>query len=290
VKIVSLLPGATETIVALGAADALVGISHSCDDPAVAELPRVTRSRVPVGASSGEVDRVVRECLDRRESLYAIDVERLAALEPDLIITQGLCDVCAVTGEEVDQALYFVRTTPRVLSSEPRTVAQVLDSILEIGNAIGRDGAALDLVHRLRERVRAVQMASTRPEPKPRVAFLEWLDPPMCGGHWNPELVAMAGGLDGIGRPGEPSRSIRWSELIRWRPDLLCVACCGNTADRTGAELAEVLRARRDLAGLPCARNGRIHVFDGVGLFARPGPRIVESFEALAGAITACRS
>lgn len=280
-KVVSLLPGATETIVALGAADLLVGVSHACDDPAVKHLPRLTRTRVPQDAPSPEVDRRVRECLARGESLYTIDASLLDRLEPDLIVTQGLCDVCAVTGREVYQALSAVQTAPRVLSSEPRSVFDVWDSIMDIGAALGRKSAALDMVESLRARVRAVEAKAARTVRRPRVAFLEWLDPPMCGGHWNPELVRFAGGRDGIGRPGEPSRAIGWQEIVAWNPDVLCVACCGYAADRTRAELDEVLQLPQ-LADLPFIRSGRIHVFDGVGLFARPGPRLADSLEALA--------
>ncbi len=284
VRVVSLLPSATEIVVAVGAAESLVGVSHSCDDPAVAHLPRLTRTRVPAGAPSCEIDAVVRDCLAMGESLYAIDVETLAALEPDLVITQGLCEVCAVTKREVDGALCAVQARPRVLSSEPRTVTQVLQSIREIGQALGRDGAAGELVIALQRRIESVRARTAAASYRPRVAFLEWLDPPMCGGHWNPELVEIAGGVDGIGRTGQASRTTGWEAIAAWQPEVLCVACCGYSAGRAEEELTGVLR-RPDLASLPFARAGRVHVFDGVGLFARPGPRIVDSLELLADAI-----
>jgi iron complex transport system substrate-binding protein len=283
-KVVSLLPSATETVIALGAEADLVGVSHSCDDPAVTHLPRLTRTRVPKDASSREIDAVVRDCLARGESLYTIDVETLGALEPDLVITQGLCDVCAATEREVDGALCMVQVTPRVVSSEPRTLPEVLESIIAIGSALGREAEAARLVAGLHRRIEAVRARTGSLPHRPRVAFLEWLDPPMCGGHWNPELVEMAGGLDGIGRAGEASRTIRWDEVVAWQPEVLCVACCGYSADRTRRELSPVL-GRPEIAALPFARAGRVHVFDGVGLFARPGPRIVDSLEALAGVL-----
>ncbi|MGH7630887.1 MAG: cobalamin-binding protein [Gemmatimonadales bacterium] len=279
-RVVSLLPGATEIILGLGAGDTLVGVSHSCDALAVAHLPRLTRTRVPTNASSGEIDAVVRECLSRGESLYTIDVEALGALEPDLVVTQGLCEVCAVTEREVDGALSSVQVTPRVVSADPHTLTEVLGSITEIGSALGRDDRAAELVAELRRRIDAVQARTVSLSRRPRVAFLEWLDPPMCGGHWNPELVDLAGGVDGIGRVGQASRTIRWEDVIAWQPEVLCVACCGYPADRTRVELDGVLR-RPELRALPFARNGCVHVFDGVGLFARPGPRIVESLEVL---------
>ncbi len=283
-RIVSLLPSATEIVVSLGAEDLLVGVSHSCDHPAIAHLPRLTRTRVPQQGSSGEIDAVVRDCLSNGESLYTIDGETLRGLEPDFIITQGLCDVCAVTEREVDGALCAVQAPPRVLSTEPHTLSQVLESILEIGSALGREVAAAQLVASLRQRIDAVRARAAALPWRPRVAFLEWLDPPMCGGHWNPELVALAGGVDGIGRAGRPSRTIRWDDVIAWQPEVLCVACCGYSAERTRTELDQVLR-RPELAALPFALTGRVQAFDGVGLFARPGPRIVESLERLSLAL-----
>jgi iron complex transport system substrate-binding protein len=286
VRVVSLLPSATEIILALGAEATLVGVSHSCDHPAVNHLTRLTRTRVPMHAPSGEIDAAVRECLGTGESLYSIDVQTLDALQPDLIITQGLCTVCAVSEREVQGALCGVQVAPRILSSEPRSVLQVLESITEIGRALGREAAAAELVAGLRHRIDAVAARARSVPQRPRVAFLEWLDPPMCGGHWNPELVEMAGGRDGIGRAGEPSRTIRWDEVAAWQPEVLCVACCGYPAERTRTELAEVLR-RPALGTLPFMRTERVHVFDGVGLFARPGPRIVESLERLSAALSA---
>ena len=283
-KVVSLLPSATEIVVALGAGDNLVGVSHSCDHPTVATLPRVTRTRIPCDASSREIDAVVRDCLSGGESLYTIDAELLSVLEPDLVITQGLCEVCAVTQREVNGALCTVQLPPRVVSSEPHTLAEVLESIAEIGSALGRDGAAAALVADLQQRIDAVRTRTASRRTRPRVAFLEWLDPPMCGGHWNPELVSLAGGVDGIGAAGEPSRSIRWEDVVAWKPEVLCVACCGYPAERTRRELDGLLQ-RRDLASLPFAATGQVHVFDGINLFSRPGPRIVDSLDALASAL-----
>ncbi|HEU5169560.1 MAG TPA: ABC transporter substrate-binding protein [Gemmatimonadales bacterium] len=284
-RIASLLPSATEIVCALGAGKSLVGISHSCDRPAGAlGLPRLTRTAVPMGVSSREIDHAVRDCLARGESLYTIDTEALAALDPDLVITQGLCDVCAVTKSEVDGALCVSRTAPRVLSLDACTLDQVLESVIEVGRAIEREAEAAALVADLRTRVERVRARSARLTRRPRVGFLEWVDPLMCGGHWNPELVALAGGEDGIGRAGEPSRTIEWRELTAWRPEVLIVACCGFTVERSRREVA-VLRERPGFRELPCARSGRIQVFDGAGLFSRPGPALVDSLELLAGVL-----
>jgi iron complex transport system substrate-binding protein len=284
-RVVSLLPSATEIVLALGAGEYLVGVSHSCDAPGVSHLPRLTRTRIPNQASSREIDAVVRDCLGKGESLYTIDAPRLGALEPDLIITQGLCEVCAVSDREVRGALCETQVAARVLSSEPQTVAEVLESIVEIGGALGKQDEATELVAELWRRVHTVCARTASRTARPRVAFLEWLDPPMCGGHWNPELVSMAGGLDGIRQAGLPSRTIRWEDVVAWQPEVLCVTCCGYPAEQTCGELARLLR-RPDLAALPFARTGRVYVFDGVGLFARPGPRIVDSLEQLALVLT----
>jgi len=280
-RIASLLPGATEIVLALGLEDALVAVSHSCDFPGrVASLPRVTRTRIPLDAPSREVDRIVRAALARGESLYEVDAERLDALSPDLIVTQGLCQVCAVGPGEVQRALPSLRSSPTVLSLEPKTLEETFAAITLVGEATGRCSRAERVVAGLRGRVDAVRRRRFAGARRPRVAFLEWIDPPISGGHWNPELVALAGGEDGLGRPGMPSRTIAWEELLAWQPDVLVAACCGYSAERTRRELA-AFRAQPGVAQLPCVRNGRVHVADGVALFSRPGPSLVESLERL---------
>jgi iron complex transport system substrate-binding protein len=284
-RIASLLPGATEIALALGLRQSLVAVSHSCDFPGrVARLPRVTRTRIPKEATSCEIDRIVRAALARGESLYQLDAECLDALEPDLILTQGICQVCAVGPGEVANALPALRSQPEVLSLEPRTLDETFAAILRVGDAANRAGRAERVVGALKRRVEAVR-ARQRPRRRPRVAFLEWIDPPICGGHWNPELVALAGGEDGLGRPGEPSRTLAWEELLDWQPDVLVVACCGYTVERTRADLA-LLCSRPDVAQLPCIQSGRVYVADGMSLFSRPGPSLVTSLEVLVEMIT----
>jgi iron complex transport system substrate-binding protein len=273
-----LLPGATEIALALGLRGSLVAVSHSCDFPGrVARLPRVTRTRVPREAASREIDRIVREALARGESLYEVDAERLDALAPDLILTQGICQVCAVGPGEVARAMPALRSAPDVLSLESRTLDETFAAMLEVGRAAGRAGRAQRVVAALRRRVDAVRERCRRTT-RTRVAFLEWIDPPICGGHWNTELVGIAGGVDGLGRIGEPSRTVTWEEIRAWDPEVLVAACCGYTAERTRAEL-EVLRG--ELTRMPCVRSGRVHVADGVALFSRPGPGLVASLEVL---------
>ena len=266
---------------ALGLETSLVGVSHSCDFPGpVATLPRVTRTRVPKDASSRAIDAEVRDCLAGGESLYEVDAELLDRLRPDLIVTQALCEVCAVGPGELGRALPALRSSPRVLTLAPRTLEQVFGDIEAVGQATGRTQCAARLVADHRRRVEAVRIRRARLSHRPRVAFLEWADPPMCGGHWNPELVELAGGRDGLGLPGEPSRTLAWDEVLEWRPEVMVLACCGFTAERAQVDL-ELLCERPGFSALPCARSGRVYVVDGVGRFSRPGPSLVDSLEAL---------
>jgi iron complex transport system substrate-binding protein len=284
-RIVSLLPSATEILCALGLEPALVGVSHSCDfPPTVTRLPRVTRTSIPKDASSGEIDARVRASLARGESLYQLELERLDALAPDLIVTQSLCEVCAVGDGEVHRALAAAAVAPTVASLAPRTLGEVFSAILDVGRLTDRAGAAERLVASLRARVAAVARTDSAPRPRPRVAFLEWLDPLIVGGHWNPELVHLAGGVDCLGRAGEPSRRITPAELAAAAPDVICVAACGYGVEQTRRELLAALKTDpwRDLR---CVRAGRVYAFDGIGLFSRPGPRLVESLELLAAVL-----
>jgi iron complex transport system substrate-binding protein len=284
-RVASLLPSATEIVRALGLESSLVAVSHSCDFRGRIEaLPRATSTRVPSGAGSRDIDRVVRECLQRGESLYRLDDALLDGLRPDLIITQSLCEVCAVGPGEVARALPALGSRPKVVTLEPHTLEEVFGSILTVGEAVGRPAEAAALVRELRRRVDRVLARAARRRHRPRLAFLEWANPPMSGGHWNPELVELAGGRDGLGRPGERSRALAWEEILAWQPEVMVLACCGFGEPRGRQEL-ELLRQRPGFADLPCARNGRIHVMDGVRLFSRPGPSLVESLERLAAVL-----
>ncbi len=280
-RIASLLPSATEIVQALGLEESLVAVSHSCDFAGrVAALPRVTSTRVPRGASSREIDAVVRDCLHRGESLYLVDEVLLDSLAPDLIVTQSLCEVCAVGPGEVGRALPALGSRPQVITLEPRTLDQVFEAIRIVGEAAGRANEADELVRSLRVRVEAVRSSTAALAYRPRVLFLEWTDPLICGGHWNPELVALAGGRDGLGRPGEPSRRVTWDAVMEWQPEVMVLACCGYDEAR-GREEVDPLRRLPGFAELPCSRTGRIHAVDGVRLFSRPGPSLVDSLELL---------
>jgi iron complex transport system substrate-binding protein len=283
-RIVSLLPSATEILCSLGLEEAVVAVSHSCDYPAAAVtgLPRITATRVPHDGTSWEIDNVVRGCLENHESLYTVDLELLASLAPDLVVTQGLCEVCAVGERELLRVIRQLPRGPAVLSLEPRTLSGVFDSILRVGSATGRRAAADRLVGALRRRTATVADRSKRLVSRPRVVLLEWLDPPIACGHWNPELVELAGGIELLGRAGEPSRGVTWDDVGRAQPDVLCVASCGYPVARTRAELLGLVE-KPALAGLTCVAQRRVYALDGVGLFSRPGPRVVESLELLAG-------
>jgi len=280
-RIASLLPSATEIVCSLGLEEALVAVSHSCDFPGrVESLPRVTRTRVPHGGSR-EIDAMVRDCLHRGESLYQLDEALLESLRLDLIVTQALCEVCAVGPAEVDRAVPALSSRPRVVTLEPRTLEEVFGAIEAVGEAVGRSEEAELVVRDLRRRVDAVRARSAALARRPRVVFLEWADPPICGGHWNPELVELAGGRDGLGRRGEPSRRVAWENVLAWQPEVMVLACCGFDEARGRQEL-ELLRRAPGFELLPCARDGRTYVMDGVRLFSRPGPSLVESLERLA--------
>ncbi|MEM1116604.1 MAG: cobalamin-binding protein [Bacteroidota bacterium] len=278
-RIVSLLPSATEIVAALGLADRLVGVTHECDwPPEACGLPAVTQTLIPHDATSAEIDALVRERLETQAALYTLDDDRLEALEPDLIVTQALCDVCAVAEAEVAAAACRLPGAPRVVNLEPMTLAAVLDSLRVVGEAAGVDAEAV--VEALAARIEAVRQ-SVAGRPRPRVAMLEWLDPPFSAGHWNPELVEIAGGEEVLGQTGEASRTLSWDEVVAARPEVVVVACCGFEVERALEDVG-VFEAVPGWEDVPAARDGRVFVVDGSGLFARPGPRLVESAELLA--------
>ena len=281
-RIVSLLPSATEIVCALGLDDRLVGVTHECDYPAsVRKLPKVTRTLIPTDATSAEIDALVRDKLGAQSALYTLDMEMLERLQPDLIVTQALCDVCAVAESEVRNAACLLPTGPGVVNLEPETLDEVIACVSQVADAAGEPGRANALVPRLRARVDAVVSRSRSIAVRPRVALLEWLDPPFSTGHWNPELVQLAGGEDGLGRPRQKSVTLDWEQVIDWRPEVVLVSCCGFTTERAIQEAA-VLRGVGGWDDLPAGRDGRVYVTDGTAYFSRPGPRLVDSLELLA--------
>jgi iron complex transport system substrate-binding protein len=282
-KIVSLLPSATEILFALGLADQVVAVTHECDFPPPAlQKPHITRSLLQPDMTSNAIDAAVRSQLTTdAHSLYTIDRELLATLAPDLIVTQQLCEVCAVAYDEVLDAVQALPRRPAVLNLEPMSLGEVLADIARVGEATGTVVEARRVVAALESRVARVVEQMARTQQRPRVAFLEWLDPLFCGGHWNPELVALAGGVDPIGQIHQPSLRIEWEQVCAARPEVMVIACCGFSAERARQELP-LLAARPGYADLPCVQSGRVHVVDGSAYFSRPGPRLVDSLELLA--------
>jgi len=288
-RIASLLPAATEMVYALGAGDALVGVSHECDFPAAARAhPVLTRARLGAPGplpSSRDIDEAVRSLLTQALALFEVDAAALAAAAPDVILTQDLCDVCAVAAGDVERAACAVTGRDvRIVSLSPRRLGDVWDDVERVAAAIGRDGAPLR--RELEQRVEAIA-ARAADLPRPSVVTLEWIDPPMLGGLWTPELIRLAGG-DALAAPeGEPAVWVTPALLASLAPDVVLAKPCGFTLERALAEAA-ALRALLP-AAWPAVERGRVHVVDGSAYFNRPGPRLVESLEIAAACLHPAR-
>ena len=286
-RIVSLLPSATEIICALGLQSELVGVTHECDyPPAVKRLPRVTKTLIPHDAASAEIDALVRERLTTQLALYTLDMPVLEALKPDLLVTQALCDVCAVAQEEVTEAACRLPGRPKVINLEPMSLDDVFLTMTMVGEAADRREMAQECVERLKARVDEVRKrtANVGPAARPRVVFLEWIDPPFSPGHWNPELIELAGGVCAVGTANRPSRTLDWQEVVDARPDVLFISCCCFDAKRALQDIP-ILTAQPGFHDLLAARTGRVYITDGNAYFSRPGPRLVDSLEILAHAL-----
>jgi len=276
-RIVSLVPSATEMLFALGLGGDVVAVTHECDFPdAARELPRVTRDVLGAGLSSAEIDAAVKERTLAGESIYELDTELLRDLRPDLIVTQALCSVCAVSYEDVRQIAEELETRPRVLSLDPRTLGEVLGDARTLAEATDRKDAAVTLVRDAAARIDRVRLATRRARRRPRVAALEWLDPPFAAGHWVPQLIEYAGGEDVLGLPGERSEERSWDEVEASRPDVVVVMPCGFDAHLAYRE-AEMHRDQ-----LTALRAGEVVAVDAAAYFSRPGPRVVDGLELLA--------
>jgi iron complex transport system substrate-binding protein len=311
-RIVSLLPAATEIVAALGLAERLVGRSHECDEPArVERLPALTAPRIDASTNSREIHEQVGRALAgnaaacvaapdaglRKPSpapaagggsaaLFALDVDTLADLGPDLILTQAACDVCAIAAADVEAAACKAGVGTRVLSLSPATLGDLLADILTVGAATGTLPRARELAARLQARIDSVAcrtraLARNSAAKPPRVAMIEWLDPPMAAGNWVPEMVRLAGGEDALGRPGEHSHWISWDDVAAADPDAVVLVPCGFPLDRVVAE-AQSPAVRPHLERLRAFHSGRTVAVDGHHLFNRPGPRLVDSLELLA--------
>jgi iron complex transport system substrate-binding protein len=282
-RVISLLPSATEIVCGLGLRASLVGRSHECDyPPGVDEVPAVSLARIPSERlRSAEIDRSVREAVADGGELYGIDEDLLERLHPDVVITQTLCRVCAVSGDGVRSALRVRGVAADVVELEPSTVDAVLATIAELGERLGARERALALVAGLRERLDDVEDALQDAPRRPRVFVAEWLDPPFAAGHWVPEMVDRAGGVEVLGRAGEPSYETTWDEVRAHAPEVVILAPCGFDVDRTLAELdGDSLAAC--LAGAPAIATGQVFAVDATSYFSRPGPRIVDGVELAA--------
>jgi iron complex transport system substrate-binding protein len=273
-RIVSFLPAGTEIVHALGAGAQLVGRSHECDYPEyVRALPVVSKPTIALdGMNQAEIDAAVSGRLAAGQSLYVVDELLLRELAPDVILTQDLCQVCAPSGNELTRALESLPSNPTVVYLTPRTLAEIDDNIIAVGEAIGRGPQAHALVAGLHDRLEQLRASTRNTSRRPRVVFLEWTDPLFCGGHWVPEMVDIAGGEDRLGRPGADSVRMSWDDVHAWAPEIVIVAPCGY-------HLAEAERMARNLPPIPGAR---VVAVDANAYFARPGPRYIEGIELLA--------
>jgi iron complex transport system substrate-binding protein len=285
-RIVSMLSSATEIVCALGAESMLVGRSHECDyPPSILGLPICTESRIDVSASSAEIDAQVKDSLRNALSIYQVRADALDRLQPNLIITQAQCEVCAVSIKDVEDALcQMIGSRPRIVSLNPNSLADVWADIRHVAEALEIPEKGRALVEELQGRMREVSARANNWGRKPTVACIEWIDPLMAAGNWMPELVELAGGITLFGEAGKHSPWMSFDDLYREDPDVIVVMPCGFDLPRTREEMP-ALTSQSGWERLKAVRNGRVHVCDGNAYFNRPGPRLVEALEMLAEAI-----
>ena len=275
-RIVSLVPSATEMLFALGVGDEVTAVTHECDHPAQArELPRVTRDVIGPGLPPDEIDRAVRELTEQGRSIYELDEGALQRLQPDLIVTQALCAVCAVSYDDVRAVAERLDSRPQVLALDPHTLGEVLGDVRTVAQATDANDAGVELVQDAARRIDRVRLAVRAAEPV-GVAALEWLDPVFTAGHWTPQLIGYAGGIDLLGMPGEHSEQRSWDEVRAAQPEVVIVMPCGYDAERA---LEEAGSYADELASLGARR---IVAVDAAAHFSRPGPRLIEGLEVLA--------
>ncbi|HEV7772894.1 MAG TPA: cobalamin-binding protein [Conexibacter sp.] len=275
-RIVSLVPSATEILFALGLGDEVIAVTHECDyPPAALELPKVTRDALPQDLTAGQIDAAVRARTDQGEAIYELDAEALHELRPDLIVTQALCPVCAVSYDDVKAIADELESRPQVISLDPHTLGEVLGDVRTLAEATGRRDAGVELVNESAARIDRVRLA-VRDRRRPRVLALEWLDPVYVAGHWTPQLIELAGGIDVLGMPGEHSERRSWDEVAASEPDIVVAMPCGYDAERAHAE---ALAYGEKLAKLGA---GQILAVDAAAYFSRPGPRLIDGLELLA--------
>jgi iron complex transport system substrate-binding protein len=282
-QIVSFLPSATEMACALGLSEQLVGITHECDyPPEVRGKAIVVRKALPIETmSQKEIDVAVSERMRDGRSLYEIDEKLLQELAPDLILTQDLCQVCAPSGNEVSQALNLLPKKPQILWLTPNCLEEIFANLRELGEATGHLKNAEELIAKGRARLQKIEAVTRDLSVRPRVFCMEWLDPVYCSGHWVPEMVRIAGGVDALSKEGADSVRIPWDEVVEWKPEVLIITPCGFDMEQT-IEQSRQLVTYPQWSTLPAVRNGRVYAVDANSYFARPGPRVVDGTELLA--------
>jgi iron complex transport system substrate-binding protein len=285
-RICSFLPSSTEIVYALGLEDSLAGVTFECDYPAEArQKPVVVHTKLPHGLSPEEIDRQVNEFAARGESLYRLDLEKLQEIQPDLIITQDLCHVCAASPHDLGAVLPNLPKPPRVLSLQPHCLDDVWQDIVKVGQATGRELEAIRLVAELKGRITRVRtLAAQSSLRRPRVLCLEWVNPPFIAGHWVPEMVALAGGEDVLGKAGVPSYRATWEQVNASQPEIILFMPCGYAAAQACNEV-EAFRFPEGWRDLPAVRDGRVYAVDATSYFSRPGPRLAEGLEILLSVI-----
>jgi iron complex transport system substrate-binding protein len=284
-RIVSLLPSATEILFALGLGDNVVGVSHECDFPPAARTKQVViRSRVKKDATAAEIDAQVRDFVSRGESLYAVDADLLEQLKPDLILTQDLCHVCAASPDDLASALARFSYPPEVLTLNPLDLGDVWRDVLWVGEETGRAEEAEHLLEKVGEQLESVERAVAKIEHHPRVAFLEWLDPFYVGGHWVPEMIERAGGIDLFGLPRKPTFRVTLQDIIESIPDVILVSPCGYSAEQARNEYRN-MPLPDQWSVTPAVHNNRVYALEANGYFSRPGPRLANGIEILAKAL-----
>lgn len=283
-RVVSLLPSATEIVYALDRQDDLVAVSHDCDfPPDVVTKPQVTSCEIAqTPLESAAIDQWVSERLARGEPLFHLDRQRLTSLRPEVILTQSLCRVCAPGPETVAEIAAALAEPPRIVNLEASTLAGVLDTIEQVAAALGVVRQGGRLIVELQQRIAKVVQGVALAERRPRVALLEWLDPLYCAGHWTPELISIAGGESVLGEVGQPSMRLTWDALQAARPGVLVIACCGQTAERAAKDWTRMANVQA-VRALDAVRNDQVYLVDGNAYFNRPGPRLIDSLEILAG-------
>jgi iron complex transport system substrate-binding protein len=275
-RIVSLVPSATEMLFALGVGDEVTAVTHECDHPPEAlDLPKVTRDVIGPGLAPGEIDRAVKELTQQGKAIYELDEEELRRLQPDLIVTQQLCAVCAVSYDDVMAVAERIESQPQVISLDPSTLGEVLGDVRTLAQATDAKDAGVDLVQEAASRIDRVRLAVRAAEPV-RVAALEWLDPVFVAGHWTPQLIEYAGGFDVLGMPGEHSEQVDWDTVRAAEPEVVVVMPCGYDAERA---LEEAYEFQDELESLGARR---IVAVDAAAYFSRPGPRLITGLELLA--------